>query len=185
VSDTVKALIVVPLLALFAGIVVTAIHLQVGGVNSDPYEAAIQVELRRLLPTMASAEPVISDSFPTGRYWRVSQSHATIAYAFVVVTRGFNGPVKSLVLADTNDTLIGMATLNHREHPAVSRRVTAGNISLLRPGLRESPLPDRAGASVSEVTGATTSTQAFTSAVREQLTVDCRKIKIFEHLQKQ
>jgi hypothetical protein len=62
--------------------------------------------------------------------------------------------------------------------------MTDGYAPRLRHGLRESLFPERANVIIDGLTGATISRKAFTSAIVEQLTVDCRKIRAFKRLQK-
>jgi Na+-translocating ferredoxin:NAD+ oxidoreductase RnfG subunit len=154
---------------MLAGLLVAGVHRQLGGYNDEALDPGIPEALRWSMPLTAVVQEVADKRVTAGRYWLATRSDSVVAYAFVVVTAGFNGPVKLLVAVDTSGAVLGTSVLSHREHPGLvgwgATRLPARSLwSLLGVAAHSEERTDESLA----VAGATVSTRAVTAAAQNR-----------------
>jgi Na+-translocating ferredoxin:NAD+ oxidoreductase RnfG subunit len=175
-SDNLKALIVLPVLAILASLLVAGVHSRLG--DAEVRNAGIQEALRSQMPVTAIVRETADNRLAGGRYWIGSSAGTTVGYAFIVMTSGFNGPIKTLATIDTGGALIGITVLSHREPPGTLGTLTRQ----ARPPMlwsifsSQAPFNDRSGIQNTKADTSAVST-ALTSAVHKQALACLNRIK--------
>jgi Na+-translocating ferredoxin:NAD+ oxidoreductase RnfG subunit len=172
-AEGIKTMIVIPVLAILAALVTTGVYEKTREASSVVSAAGINESLRLLMPEAATTKAVTSAFADVGPYWIAAVAQRPVAYAFVVVVRGYNGPIRCLAVADTNGALTGLSVLEHHEHPAYSGwPAISQTVKILWPVTAAGTAPDPHGTMVSDITGATVSKRVFTSEIQAMVLAD-------------
>lgn len=146
--------------------------------------AALFVGLERITP---AALPVISGGrhLPVAELlgsenYEIADEQGTVYYllrneagdpektAFVAEQKGFNGPIRFLVVLDNQEAIQSLSILEHWEDPGLGELITRASFLNQFTGLdRRSEFS--LGVDIQGITGATVSSRAFTSGLRRAL----------------
>ncbi len=143
--------------------------------TSPVVEAQKRKEINNQLQNIYSG---MTDSELEDEIYYILKEDETIGYAFIAKGNGYGGEITIMVGLDKNLEVKDVSIMSHSETPGLGSRVTEESFTDDFKGLKiENIALNKNGGEIDAISGATISSEAVVSAVREEMKKKIKSIK--------